>query len=143
MPEQLPPFGRGVDSGLPIAAPDESATILLHAEAIAVSKKVRRTLVRAATSTSTREEAVEADLERVEVVIERVRIDRIVEDVPPVRTEGDVTILPVVEEELVLVRRLVLKEEVRIRTVRTVSLHTETVSLRQQNFDVTRTPLED
>jgi stress response protein YsnF len=40
---------------------------------------------------------------------------RIVETAPEIRTEGDVTILPVVEEVLVVEKRLVLKEELHIR----------------------------
>ena len=50
--------------------------------------------------------------------------------------------MPVVEEELVMVRRLVLKEEVHLRRVRTTVPHVETVSLRQQTVSVTRTPLD-
>lgn len=51
--------------------------------------------------------------------------------------------MPVVEEELVVVRRLVLKEEVHIRRVQTTVSHAETVTLRQQHVSVTRTTLDD
>ena len=120
-----------------------SSTMRLHEEVATVSKRTQRTLVRAATSTTLRDEVVGAELDRVDIVVERVAIGRVVDAVPPVRVEGDVTILPVVEEELVLVKRLVLKEEVHLRTVRTTSLHTETVSLRAQDVTVTRTTVED
>jgi stress response protein YsnF len=40
---------------------------------------------------------------------------RMVETAPEIRTESDVTILPVVEEVLVVEKRLVLKEELHIR----------------------------
>ena len=108
-----------------------------------MTKRVRRTLVRAATMTSAREERVEEDLEQVQVFVERFAVGRVVDAVPPVRVEGDVTIMSVVEEELVLVRRLVLKEEVHLRTVRTVSHHAETITLRQQDVVITRTPTDD
>lgn len=49
-----------------------------------------------------------------EVEIRRVKVDREVDHVPKVRVEGDVTIVPVVEEVLVVEKRLVLKEEVHI-----------------------------
>jgi stress response protein YsnF len=39
----------------------------------------------------------------------------VVETAPAIRTEGDVTILPIVEEVLVVEKRLVLKEELHIR----------------------------
>ena len=122
---------------------DETVAMSLAAEEVVVSKRVRRTLVRASRTTSFREQAVEADLNREQVVVERVPIGRIVDAVPPVRQDGDVTIMPVVEEEVVMVRRLVLKEEVHLRRVRTTVPFTETVSLRRQTVSVTRTPLDD
>lgn len=118
-------------------------TMALHTEAVAVSKRVRKTLVRASTTTSTRDVAVDEELTYEQVVVERVAIGRVVDAVPPVRQQGDVMIMPVVEEELVLVRRLVLKEEVHMRRVRTTGRHVETVSLREQSVTVTRVPLED
>jgi len=51
-------------------------------------------------------------LERVN--IERVPIGRVVEEPPCVRTEGDVTVVPVVEERLVTRKELVLVEEIRL-----------------------------
>ena len=118
-------------------------TLALHAEKAVVTKRVRRTLVKATRRTVTRDEAVSADLNHEHVLVERVAIGRIVDAVPPVRQEGDVTIMPVVEEELVVVRRLVLKEEVHLRRVRTSVPHVETVTLRQQVVSVTRTLHED
>ena len=136
-------------SGLPdepdTAKPNAAETIVmpLAVEDAVVSKRVRRTLVRASRTTSNRSEAVEVDLKQEQVVIERIPVGRIVDAVPPVRQEGDVTIMPVVEEELIVVRRLVLKEEVHIRRVQTTVTHAETVTLRQQHVSVTRTALDD
>lgn len=115
----------------------------LATEEVAISKRVRRTLVQASRTTSSRDQVVEADLEHEQVVIERVPIGRVVDAVPPVRQEGDVTIMPVIEEELVVVRRLVLKEEVHLRRVRSTVPHVETVTLRKQTVSVSRTPLDD
>jgi len=53
-----------------------------------------------------------------EVAIERVPVNQIVEAMPETRTEGDVMIVPVVEEVLVVQKRLLLKEEVRIHRTR-------------------------
>jgi stress response protein YsnF len=131
---RLPQNLAGSDHAVAAAA-DERMTLPLHAEEVTVMKRVRRTLVRAATTTLAREEIVEADLEHVQIVVDRFVIGRVV--------EGDVTIMSVVEEELVVVRRLVLKEEVHIRTVRTVSRHAEPVTLRSQDIVITRTELED
>ena len=124
-------------------APHEEQTMVLHAEKVTLSKRVRRTLVRASRTTATRDEAVTAELSHDHVVVERVAVGRVVEAIPPVRQEGDVTIMPVVEEELVVVRRLVLKEEVHLRRVRTTTTHSETVPVREQHVAVTRIALED
>jgi stress response protein YsnF len=61
-----------------------------------------------------------------------------VDDVPPVRQEGDVTIVPVVEEILVVERRLVLKEEVRIRRVERSEKYQDEVTLHKQEAVVSR-----
>lgn len=59
---------------------------------------------------------VQTDVEvgRDEISIERVPIDRQVETPPPVRQEGDTLIIPIVEEVLVVEKRLVVREEVRV-----------------------------
>ena len=122
---------------------DKTVTMSLATETVAISKRVRRTLVRASRSTSIRNQAVTADLNHEGVVVERVAVGRIIDAVPPVRQEGDVTIIPVVEEEVVVTRRLILKEEVHLRRVSTTVAHVEVVTLRQQVVSVSRTPLDD
>ena len=118
-------------------------TLALHAEEVSVAKRARRKLVRATRTTRSREAVVEEDLTSESVVIERVPMNKAVDAIPPIREEGDVTIMPVVEEVVVIERRLILKEEVRLRRVRSVRRHTETVVLRQQQVAVTRTELGD
>jgi len=135
--------GGPADTGVSASEADGPHTLLLLTEEATVAKRVRRTAVRAATTTTLREQVVEADLESVQVVIEHIPIGRVVTEVPPVRVEGGVTILSVVEEEVVIVRRLVLKEEVHLKTVRSMSRHAETVSLRDQGVSVTRTPITE
>jgi uncharacterized protein (TIGR02271 family) len=61
-----------------------------------------------------REELVDQPLVREEVSVERVPINRVVAEAPAMRQEGNTTIVPVLEEVLVVEKRLVLKEEVRI-----------------------------
>lgn len=115
----------------------------LYAEQVAISKRVRKTRVQVARTTRTREAVVEEDLAHEQVVVERVAIGRVVDAVPDVRQDGDVTILPVMEEIVVVERRLILKEEVHIRRVRTTERHVETVTLREQEVAVTRTEIQD
>jgi uncharacterized protein (TIGR02271 family) len=126
-------------SGPAASENDDVRVLLLHAEAATLSKRVRKTLVRATRKTSMRDVCVEADLAHDHVVVERVPIGRVVDAAPPIRQEGDVTILPVMEEIVVLERRLVLKEEVHFRRVQTMERYSETVALREQTVTVTRT----
>ncbi len=130
-------------AGRQTIAAGDLQTLPLHAEAITVAKRVRKTSVKAIRTTSTRDAAVDEELAREQVIVERVAVGRVVDAVPPVRQEGDVTILPVVEEEVVITRRLVLREEVHLRRIRTTERHVETVALREQTVSVTRTPIED
>ncbi len=121
----------------------EEVIIPLHKEEIAVSRrKLARAVVRVATVTRSREQLVDEELAQERVEVERVAMGHVVDAIPPVREEGDVTIMPVVEEVLVVERRLILKEEVRIRRVRLVQQHQETVTLRDQEAVITRTPVE-
>jgi stress response protein YsnF len=113
--------------------------IPLHVEEISVSRReIKKADVQIALITGTREQLIDEELTRVRAEIQRVPIDRTVEIVPPIRQEGDITIIPVVEEVIVVERRLVLKEEVRVRRVSTKEQHQETVVLRRQEAVITR-----
>ena len=51
--------------------------------------------------------------------ITRVPVNRVIESLPDIRQSGEVLIIPVVEEEIVVQKRLVLKEEIHVRHRRT------------------------
>jgi stress response protein YsnF len=57
---------------------------------------------------------VREHLSREHVDVVRVAVDREIFEVPAIRTEGDVTIVPVVEERLVVEKRLFLVEELHL-----------------------------
>jgi uncharacterized protein (TIGR02271 family) len=117
----------------------DEATLRLFAEELSVTKeKLDSGRVRVATHTHEREALVEEDLARERVEIETIPIGRRISTVPEVRQEGDATIIPVVEEVLVVERQLMLKEEVHIRRIHTTERHQEKVTLRHQEAVVTR-----
>jgi uncharacterized protein (TIGR02271 family) len=117
----------------------EDLRIPLPVEEVSVSRReIKRGNVQIALNTRTREQLIDEELTHVRVEIERFPIDQTVEAAPPIRQEGDITIIPVVEEVVIVERRLVLKEEVRVRRVSTKEQHQETVVLRQQEAVVTR-----
>ena len=71
--------------------------------------------------------------------IERVAVGRFVDETPQVRQEGEVTIVPVLEE--VIVKRLYLREEVRLTRRRVRTDFEEAVDLRRQEATIDRTVL--
>ena len=100
-----------------------------------------RSRVVARTVTDVREEPVDADDGwRETVEVERVAVDRVVDRVEDIRTDGDVTIIPVYEEVLVVQKQLVLREEVRLTTRREPVSGPATVALRHQRVEVDRHP---
>jgi stress response protein YsnF len=102
------------------------------------TRRVTTGQVRVEIRTQTVEEIAEAALETTGVEVIRVPIDREVDTVPKVRSDGEVTIIPVVEEQVVLTKRLVLKEEIHVRRHRSVETVQVPVSLRRQQAVVTR-----
>ncbi len=119
----------------------DQSGVRLHEEALSVSRRaVETSTVRIATVTRSRDCLVDEELVRERVEVEHVPIGRFVESAPPVREEGDLTIVSVVEE--VVERRLLLREEVHIRRIRTTEHLLETVSLRRQEAVITRAPAD-
>ncbi len=117
---------------------DERA-LPLHEEVLSVGKRVvERAQVRITTEVRERRETVEQDLDRESVEVVRVPVGRPVDAAPEPRQEGDVLIVPILEEELVVTKRLVLKEELHIR--KTVTRHTERIAetLRSEEATVHR-----
>ena len=115
----------------------------LLAEEIAVSKQVVETgRVQVTRVTREREQLIDELLAHQTVEIERTPMARHVEAMPAIREEGDTVVIPIVEEVLVIERRLLLKEEIRVRRERTTERHQESVILRHHEAVVTRLPVE-
>jgi uncharacterized protein (TIGR02271 family) len=85
-----------------------------------------------------REETVDPPLLHDEVVVERTPINRVVEAPISVRSEGDTLVIPLLEEVLVIEKRLLLKEEVRITTRRVETHRPQRVTLRREEAVVER-----
>jgi len=124
---------------------DNRETVIpVFEEELSVAKRVVETArVRVSRITHNHQQMVDEMLQHEKVEIERVPIDRPVDSMPSIRQEGDVTIIPVVEEVLKIERQLVLKEEVHLRRVKTAERYQERVTLRRQEATVSRTPVED
>lgn len=118
--------------------------IPLTEEQLHVDKEQRLTgRVTVTTRTETVDTAIPVELASVEVDVVRVPVDRKIDAAPDIVTEGDLTIVPVVEERVVITRELYLREELHIRRIQ----HRETteipVSTRRQVAHVERVPATD
>lgn len=119
-----------------------SRIIMVAEERVDIQKRpIEIARVRVTKSVETREEVVDVPLEREEISIERVVIDRFVTSPPPVRYEKDVVVISVVEEVLVVEKRLRVKEEVRVITRRVHTTESRAVTLRSEKVHVDRAPL--
>ncbi len=123
---------------------EKHVSVPLHSEELTVAKRrIVTGRARISTMTRQREELVEGLLARERVEIERTPIGKPLEEVPAVREEGDTLVIPVVEEVLMVQRRLVLKEEIRVRRVHETERHQERVKLRRQEAVITRFPAHE
>jgi uncharacterized protein (TIGR02271 family) len=118
---------------------DNSNKIALVSEELAVSKRVvEGDTLKVRVEARTKDQAVELTSAREEVSIETVEIGREVAAIPEIRTEGNVTIIPVVEEEAVIVKRLILKQEIRVTKIRKEETVTDIVQLRSEHAVIER-----
>ncbi|WHQ73642.1 DUF2382 domain-containing protein [Pantoea sp. Lij88] len=72
--------------------------------------------------------------------IDRIPKSERLAEMPDIREENGVLIIPIVEEEIEIVRHLVLKEEWHIRKVVSEEATEQVVSLRKQHAHLTRIP---
>ncbi len=94
---------------------DGERTIPLYEEQIDVAKVEAVTdRLQVATHVDERAVLVEDTVERGHLTIERIAVDRAVAEAPEHRQEGDTLIVSVVEERLVVEKRLFVIEELRI-----------------------------
>jgi len=102
-------------------------------------ERVETGRVRIRKSVEAREVVVDDPLKRETVRVEHVPINQVVTgDVPQVREEGDVTVIPILEERVVTRTELVLVEEVRIHRDHSEYHDPQRLTLRKEVVDVER-----
>jgi stress response protein YsnF len=117
-----------ISDGIPIA----------HEELHVDKKIVEQGRVRVATHVHERTARIQEELAREDVDVEWVDIDREVDSIPEIRTEGDTLIVPLFEEVLVVEKRLVLRQELRLtRRMRSRPYEAE-IPLRRMEAEVER-----
>jgi len=108
-------------------------------EELEVQKRVVETgTVRLTKVVHERETLVDEPLFREEVEVTHVPIQRVVDAPVPVREQHDTLIVSVLEEVLVVEKRLMLKEEIHMRTHRVETRQPQQVTLRREEVGVER-----
>lgn len=85
------------------------------------------------------EEIVDVPTYKGEVNVNRVPVNTFVEKHPPIRHEGDTMIIPIVQEQIVMVKKLLLVEELHVQNRVIESHYSQTVTLLKEEVEVTRT----
>jgi uncharacterized protein (TIGR02271 family) len=131
--EELGSYGRGCRPG------NDNVVVPVIAEELEVQKRVVETgKVRITKVVHEREVVVDEPLFCEEIEIEHVPIQRIVDGPIPVRYEDDTMIVSILEEVLVVEKRLMLKEELHVRKRRVETHQPQQVTLRHEEARVER-----
>jgi uncharacterized protein (TIGR02271 family) len=120
----------------------EEVVIPLAEESVSLSKReVETGQVRVSFSTDIETVIARETLRGTRITVERMPVNRMLPDgepAPQSRQEGDTLVIPVVEERPIVVKRLVVTEEVRLRFVSTETPFEEEVSVRREKATVDR-----
>jgi uncharacterized protein (TIGR02271 family) len=117
----------------------EVAAIPLAEERVSVTKReVETGRLRIQVSVEERQDSVPVELSHDEVEVERVPVNKAVSQLPSVRLEGSTTIIPVVEEVVVMEKRLILVEEIHVRRKSVAETQEIPVVLRSEQVRIDR-----
>ena len=120
-------------------AEESDVVVPVMAETVEVGKRTVQTgKVRVRKTVKTTEQVVDEPVIHEEVEVERVPINREIAEAVGPRQEGDTLIVPLLEEVLVVEKRLILREEVRITRRKTERRATRSVVLRSEEATVER-----
>lgn len=111
---------------------------LVEERLVTSKREVETGRVRVRTLVDEQETIVRETLRHATVEVERVSVEREIDEVPPVREEDGVTIIPVVREVLVVEKKLILAEEVRLRRCTRTEDHAQPILLKSQRAVVER-----
>lgn len=126
-------------AGSPPAREEGKVVVPVVAEQLEVRKRtVEAGGVRVRKTVREREEVVDEPLLREEVQVRRVPVGRVVDGPVPVRHVGDTIIVSLLEEVLVVEKRLMLKEELHLTKERVETHRPQRVMLRTEEAVVER-----
>lgn len=121
-----------------------AAVLPVVEEELRVGKRVVETgRVRVTKSVREREELIDMPLLGEEYEVERVPVELFVDEPVGPRHEGETLVIPVLEEVLVVEKRLLVREELRITRRRTEGRDRRRVTLLSEEVSVERAGRED
>ncbi len=121
---------------------DEVVIPLMEEELEAGTHEVKTGAVRVEKRVEQRVRRVQMPLVQEDVEVRRVAINRVVAEAPKVRRKGETIIVPVVEEQMVVTKRLVLKEEIHLVKRRSRNRVVKDVTLDKERAEVRRVDAE-
>jgi uncharacterized protein (TIGR02271 family) len=113
---------------------EEKVVPVIEETAVAYKERVVTDRVRLHKRVQATREVLDIPVQTESLEVERVPVGRWIEAPAGIRQEGDTTIYPVVEEVLVVEKRLRLVEEVRVTRRRATRQVREEVSLRREEI---------
>jgi len=124
---------------------DEGKIVVpLVAEEVKISRKTVETGgVRVHKTVREEVKTIDEPIIREHLELERVEINQFVETAPAVRYEGDVMIVPVLEEVIVTQKRLLLREEIRLVKRREEISNVQEITLRREEVSLERIDSEN
>jgi len=117
---------------------DEVVVPVIEEELATGTRRVTTGAVRVDKHVEKRVRRVSAPALHEDVEIRRVPVNRVVEVAPKSRRRGNTVIVPVIEEELVVTKRLVLKEEIHLIKRRTKERVVKEVEVGRERAQVRR-----
>ncbi len=120
----MPASELSPDGALPVS-PGETRIPIVAEEAYVIKRTAHAERVTVRTLPEEEQIVLRDHVSREHLDVTRVPIDREVAEPPQIRTEGDLTIVPVLEERVVLEKRLFLVEELHVRR----TTHSEPVEI--------------
>ena len=118
--------------------PDDVRIPIIEEEARIIKRATEIEHVTVRTVPEEEQVLVRDELRRGHVEVTRIAVDREVAEAPAIRTEGDVTIVPIIEERLVVEKRLFLVAEIHLRRTATTEPVELPATVRRTRVEVDR-----
>jgi len=117
---------------------DDVVIPVIEEELATGTRAVKTGAVRVDKHVQKRLRRISAPLIHEDIEVRRVPVNREISEIPKVRRHGDTVIVPVVEEEMVVTKRLVLKEEIHLVKRRTRDRVVKEVELERERAEIRR-----